>query len=169
MLSEDQQHLLVSLQLLDEGAFVEQRLQPLLGVVVAELLKRGAPLLLSQPRVLETRSVHDQQGAQGVLAGLQSPEKQEYVVSADGLAAGQFIFNEEMDIGRANCELTGIVCGSVCCLLWSQFMVCLWSAFPRQQRGTNKQTATVRAANINSTADRPPNVLLSVVIRRTAD
>lgn len=78
-LCKGQQHLLVSLQLLDEGAFVEQRLQPLLGVVVAELFKRGPPLLLSQPRVLETRSVHDQQGAQGVLTGLQSPEKQEHI------------------------------------------------------------------------------------------
>jgi len=69
-----QQHLLVSFQLLDEGTFMEQGLQPLLGVVVAELLKRGSSLLLSQPRVLETRRVHDQQGAQRVLTGLQSPE-----------------------------------------------------------------------------------------------
>lgn len=58
---------------------MEQRLQPLLGVVVAELLKRGPTLLLSQPRVLETRSVHDQQGAQRVLTGLQSSEEQEYI------------------------------------------------------------------------------------------
>lgn len=42
---------------------MEQGLKPLLRVVVAELLKRGAPLLLSQPRVLETWSVHNQQGA----------------------------------------------------------------------------------------------------------
>lgn len=76
-----QQHLLVSLQLLDEGAFMEQGLQPLLGVVVAELLKRGAPLLLSQPRVLEARSVHDQQGAQRVLTGLQSPEGHKYIMN----------------------------------------------------------------------------------------
>ncbi|TNN80785.1 hypothetical protein EYF80_009019 [Liparis tanakae] len=61
-------------ELLDEGTFMEQGLQPLLGVVVAELLKRGSSLLLSQPRVLETRRVHDQQGAQRVLTGLQSPE-----------------------------------------------------------------------------------------------
>lgn len=52
---------------------MEQGLQPLLGVVVAELLKRGAPLLLGQPRVLEARGVHDQQGTQRVLAGLQGP------------------------------------------------------------------------------------------------
>lgn len=55
------QHLLVSVQLLDEGAFMEQGLQPLLGIVVAELLERGSPLLLGQPRVLETRRVHNQQ------------------------------------------------------------------------------------------------------------
>ena len=53
---------------------MEQGLQPLLGVVVAELLERGAALLLSDPRVLEARCVHDEQGAQGVLTGLQSPE-----------------------------------------------------------------------------------------------
>lgn len=69
----DQRHLLVSLQLLDEGALMEQGLQPLLGVVVAELLKGGAALLLGQSRVLEARGVHDEQGAQRVLAGLQSP------------------------------------------------------------------------------------------------
>lgn len=69
-----QLHLLVSLQLLDEGAFMKQRLQPLLGVVVAEFFESGSPLLLSQPRVLETRSVNDQQGAQRVLTGLQGPE-----------------------------------------------------------------------------------------------
>lgn len=51
---------------------MEQCLQPLLGVVVAELLKRGPPLLLGQSGVLETGSVHDQQGAQRVLTGLQS-------------------------------------------------------------------------------------------------
>lgn len=76
-----QQHLLVSLQLLDEGAFVEQRLQPLLGVVVAEFLERGSPLLLSRARVLETRCVHNQQGAQGVLARLQSPEGYRWFMS----------------------------------------------------------------------------------------
>lgn len=67
----NRQHLLVSLHLPDEGALVEERLQPLLGVVVAELLEGGAPLLLGQPGVLETRSVHDQQGAERMLTGLQ--------------------------------------------------------------------------------------------------
>lgn len=64
-------HLLVSLHLPDEGALVEERLQPLLGVVVAELLEGGAPLLLGQPGVLEARRVHDEQRAERVLAGLQ--------------------------------------------------------------------------------------------------
>lgn len=71
-----QQHLLVSLQLLDERAFMKQRLQPLLGVIVAELLKGSSPLLLSQSRVLESWSVNNQQRAQRVLTGLQSPEGQ---------------------------------------------------------------------------------------------
>lgn len=70
-----QQHLLVALQLPDKCPLVEERLQPLLGVVVAELLERGPPLLLRQPGVLETRSVDDQQGAQRVLTGLQSSEE----------------------------------------------------------------------------------------------
>lgn len=69
-------NLLVSLQLLDEGPLVEERLQPLLGVVVAQLLERGPPLPLRQPGVLETRRVDDQQGAQRVLTGLQSSEEQ---------------------------------------------------------------------------------------------
>lgn len=60
---------------------MEQRLQPLLGVVVAELLKCGSPLLLSQSRVLETRSVHNQQGAQRVLTGLQSPGGHKYILT----------------------------------------------------------------------------------------
>lgn len=68
-------HLFVSLHLLDEGALLEERLQPLLGVVVAELLEGGTPLLLGQPWVLETRRVHDQQGAERVLTGLQGSEE----------------------------------------------------------------------------------------------
>lgn len=72
-----QQHLLVSLKLLDKCAFMEERLQPLLGVVVAELLEGGPPLLLCQPGVLETRSVDDQQRAERVLTGLQSSEEQD--------------------------------------------------------------------------------------------
>lgn len=99
----DQLHLLVSLQLLDEGAFMEQRLQPLLGVVVAELFKRGPPLLLGQPGVLETRGVHDQQGAQGVLTGLQSPGKREYVrfwFVADGFTAATSFLLQSVQIVR---------------------------------------------------------------------
>lgn len=59
---------------------MEQGLQPLLCVVVAEFLECGSPLLLSQPGVLETWSVHDQQGAQRMLTGLQSPEKHKYTM-----------------------------------------------------------------------------------------
>jgi len=66
-------HLLVAVQLLDEGALMEQRLQPLLGVVVAELLEGGATLPLSHAGVLEARRVHDEQRTQRVLAGLQCP------------------------------------------------------------------------------------------------
>lgn len=71
----NRRHLFVSLHLLDEGALLEERLQPLLGVVVAELLEGGTPLLLGQPWVLETRRVHDQQGAERVLTGLQGSEE----------------------------------------------------------------------------------------------
>lgn len=55
---------------------MEQCLQSFLGVVVAELLKRGATLLLSQTRVLETRCVHYEQRTQRVLAGLQRSKEQ---------------------------------------------------------------------------------------------
>lgn len=75
--SRVQQHLLVSLQLLDKCSLMEECLQPLLGVVMAELLKRGPPLLLCQPGVLETRSIDDQQRAQRVLTGLQRSEEEE--------------------------------------------------------------------------------------------
>ena len=68
-----QEHLLVPLQLLDKRALVEERLQPLLGVVVAELLEGGSPLALSHAWVLEARRVHDEEGAQRVLAGFQRP------------------------------------------------------------------------------------------------
>lgn len=64
-------YLLVAFQLLHEGALVEQRLQSLLRVVMTQLLEGGAALALGQPGVLEARRVHDQQRAQGVLAGLQ--------------------------------------------------------------------------------------------------
>lgn len=75
-----QVHLLISFQFLDKGPFMKQILQPLLGVVMAELLKRSSSLLLSQARVLETRRVHDQNGAEGVLAGLQSPENKDLIM-----------------------------------------------------------------------------------------
>lgn len=57
-------HLLISLQLLYKGAFVEQGLQALLGIVVAQLLEGGTALALGHARVLETRCVHDEQRAQ---------------------------------------------------------------------------------------------------------
>lgn len=68
-----QSYLLVSFQLLHEGALVEESLQPVLGVVVAQLFKGGSagrPTLL---RVLETRGVDNHHGAERVLAGLESP------------------------------------------------------------------------------------------------
>lgn len=74
-----QQHLLVSVQLLNKGAFMKQGLQPLLGVIVAKLLKGCPSLLLRQPGVLEARSVHDQQGAQRVLTGLQRPDEEKII------------------------------------------------------------------------------------------
>lgn len=67
-------YIFVSLQLLNKGALIEEGMQPFLGVVVAEVLKGCAALALCQPGVLKARRVHNEQGAQGVLAGFQSPE-----------------------------------------------------------------------------------------------
>lgn len=70
-------YLLVSFQLLHEGTLVEEPLQPVLGVVVAQLLKggpTGRPTLLG---VLEARSVHNHHRAERVLAGLESPSQRE--------------------------------------------------------------------------------------------
>lgn len=66
-------YLFVSLQLLNEAALVEEGVQALLGVVVAEVLKGCAGLALGQPGVLKARRVHDEQRAQGMLAGFQGP------------------------------------------------------------------------------------------------
>lgn len=63
---------------------MEQRLQPLLGVVVAQLLESGAALQLGHSRVLETGGVHDEQGAEGVLTGLQSSGEENKQVNAKG-------------------------------------------------------------------------------------
>lgn len=67
-------YLFVSLQLLNKGAMVEECLQTFLSVVVAEVLKGCTTLALSQPGVLKSWCVHDEQRAQGVLAGFQGPE-----------------------------------------------------------------------------------------------
>lgn len=70
---QDLPYLFVSLQLLHEGPLVEESVQALLCVVVAQVLKGCAALAFRQPRVLEARGVHDEQGAQGMLAGFQGP------------------------------------------------------------------------------------------------
>lgn len=70
-------YLLVSFQLLNEGPLMEEPLQPVLGVVVAQLLKggpAGRPTLL---RVLEAWGVHNHHRAEGVLAGFESPARGE--------------------------------------------------------------------------------------------
>lgn len=51
-------YLLVALQLLGEGALVEEELQALLGVVVAQLLKGGPSALPHHLGVLCPRGVH---------------------------------------------------------------------------------------------------------------
>lgn len=66
-------YLLVSLQLAGEGALVEEELQALLGVVVAELLEGGPPALPRQLGVLRPRGVHHRHRAHRVLARLQCP------------------------------------------------------------------------------------------------
>ena len=52
---------------------MEESLQPLLGIIVAELLKGGSPLALSHAWVLEAWRIHNQEGAQRVLTGFQRP------------------------------------------------------------------------------------------------
>ena len=69
-------YLLVSLQLLGEGALVVECVQTLLRVVLAELLEGGGALTLGQARVLEARSIHDQERAQRMHTGLQSPVRE---------------------------------------------------------------------------------------------
>jgi hypothetical protein len=57
-------YLLVSLQLLEEGALVEQPLQPVLGIVVAQLLEGGSTGRAAPFRVLEAWCVHDHHGTE---------------------------------------------------------------------------------------------------------
>lgn len=66
-------YLFVSLQLLNEGPLVEQGVQTFLCVVVAQVLKGRAVFALGQPGVLKAWGVHDEQRAQGILAGFQGP------------------------------------------------------------------------------------------------
>lgn len=61
-------YLLVSLQLAGEGALVEEELQALLGVVVAELLEGGSPALPRQLGVLCPGGVHHRHRAHRMLA-----------------------------------------------------------------------------------------------------
>ena len=70
---QPEDHLLVSLQLLNKGALMEESLQPLLGIIVAELLEGGSPLALSHAWVLEAWRIHNQEGAQRVVTGFQRP------------------------------------------------------------------------------------------------
>lgn len=49
-------------------------MQTLLRVVVAQVLEGCAALAFSQPRVLKAWCVHNEQRAQGMLAGFQGPE-----------------------------------------------------------------------------------------------
>lgn len=67
-------HLFVSVQLLNESALIKEGMQAFLSVVVAQVLEGCAAFTLSQPGVLKAWRVHDDQRAQGVLAGFQGPE-----------------------------------------------------------------------------------------------
>lgn len=67
-------YLFVSLQLLNKGALIEEGMQTLLSVVVAQVLKGCAALAFCQTGVLKARCVHDEQRAQGILTGFQGPE-----------------------------------------------------------------------------------------------
>lgn len=61
-------YLLVALQLLGEGALVEEELQALLGIVVAQLLKGGPSALPRHLGVLRPGGVHHRHRAHRVLA-----------------------------------------------------------------------------------------------------
>lgn len=57
-------YLLISFQLLHKSAFMEKPLQPVLSVVVAQLLKGGPSARPTVLRVLEARSVHNHHGTE---------------------------------------------------------------------------------------------------------
>lgn len=63
--------LFVSLQLVNEGPLMEERMQAVLCVVVAQVLKGRATFTLHQPGVLKAWSVHNEQRAEGVLSRFQ--------------------------------------------------------------------------------------------------
>lgn len=64
-----QAYLSVSLQRGDKGSLVEQQLQALMGVVVAQLLEGGRPVLALVPGVLEAWRVHHHDGGHGEMVG----------------------------------------------------------------------------------------------------
>lgn len=66
--------LFVSLQLVNEGPLMEELVQTLLCVVVAQVLKGRATFTLHQPGVLKAWSVHNEQRAKGVLSRFQCSE-----------------------------------------------------------------------------------------------
>lgn len=68
-------HLSVPLHLPQEGFLVEEPLQPLLDVVVAQLLEGGRSLSLLLPRALEARGVHNSNGGHGEVLGGEGPGK----------------------------------------------------------------------------------------------
>lgn len=64
--------LFVSIQFVNEGPLMEETVQTLLCVVVAQVLKGRAAFTLHQPGVLKAWSVHNEQRAQAVLSWFQS-------------------------------------------------------------------------------------------------
>lgn len=68
-------YLAVALQRGGEGPLVEQQLQALLGVVVAQLLEGGGPVLALMPGVLKARRVHHHYGGHREVMGRERPGK----------------------------------------------------------------------------------------------
>lgn len=66
-------HLSVPLHLQNEGFLIEERLQPLVHVVVAELLKGRRALAVLMPRVVEAGGVHHGDGGHGEVWGGERP------------------------------------------------------------------------------------------------
>lgn len=70
-------HLLVPAHFGLQGGRVEEPLQPLLPIVVAELLKGGRPLSLLVPGAEEAGGIHHHQGGCGEVAGGEGPAREE--------------------------------------------------------------------------------------------